>query len=119
MPLAVFAVADTGSPLAADRLTVNTALTVPLWPSVTVALPIPIVGAASLSTIVPRPLPSRIVALVGLVSVTVNVSSPSSRLSPSTDTVTCCVVAPGVNVSVPGATAVKSVPATAVTPATL
>ena len=53
-------------PLAAHRLTVKIALTVPALPSVTVTSLIEMVGASSSSVMVPMPWPSRIVALVGL-----------------------------------------------------
>jgi hypothetical protein len=82
-------------------VTVKTALTVPLSPSVTVTLFTDSVGSGSSSVIVPRPSPSPIVAFVGLVRPSVRVSSASSSVSPTTGTMTCLVVCPGVNVSVP------------------
>ncbi len=90
-----------GLPLGADRLTVNTASTVPESPSTTVTSSIERLGGGSSSSIVPVPCPTAIVAFVGLDSSTVNVSSNSSSTSPSTATAIVRLVAPGSNVSVP------------------
>jgi hypothetical protein len=57
--------------LGALRLTVNVALTVPVSGSVTVASLIESAGNGSLSTIVPTPAPSRIVALTAFDRLTV------------------------------------------------
>ncbi len=79
----------------------NVAFTVPASTSVTVTLLIVSEGAASLSTIVPTPWLSAIVALVGPDRFTANVSSNSSSVSPRIATVTGRVVWPAVNVTVP------------------
>ena len=50
---------------------------------------------------VATPVPSAIVALVGVLSVSVNVSVGSTVLSVTSGTDTGCVVTPGANVSVP------------------
>ena len=76
----------------------------PELPSVTLALPIAIDGDGSLlSTIVPTPWAVAMVALTGLVRLTLNVSLFSSSRSPSTLTVMVRVVAPGAKLSVPEA----------------
>ena len=70
-----------------------------------------------LSTIVPTPKVSNIVAFVGVVKLTLNVSAPSYTgfaTSLLMLIVTVCVVTPGANVSMPEA-ASKSLPITAVT----
>ena len=87
--------------LAADCVTVKTAVVVPVLPSVTVTLLIDRVSTPSSFTIVPRPWPSRIVALPGLDRFTTNVSSGSTVVSPMTGTVIVPVVAPAAMVSVP------------------
>ena len=79
------------------------AVTVPVFPSVTVLLPIETVGTGSSSVIVPTPVPSAIVALTGFESSTVNVSLSSSSVSPFTSTGSVSVVSPGRKVSVPDA----------------
>ena len=56
-------------PLAATRLTVNVAATVPALPSVTVTSLIESAGGGSSSVIVPTPWPSAIVALTGAAQV--------------------------------------------------
>ena len=58
-------------------------------------------GAGSSLVIVPSPWLSAIVTKVAEERFTKYVSSPSNRLSPSTTTVTVCVVEPGGKVSVP------------------
>ena len=58
-------------------------------------------GGGSSSAIVPRPLPSPSVPPDGFDSVTVNVSSASSRKSPLTSTVTVLLTSPAANVTVP------------------
>jgi hypothetical protein len=87
-------------PLATDSVTVKFALVVPLFPSVTVALPTESDGGPSSSLIVPTPVASAIVALDGFERLSVNVSSNSSIRSPLTVTLTCFVVCPGVKVIV-------------------
>ena len=82
-------------------------------PSTTPVSPIESAGAGSSSVIVPRPLPSPIVPPDGADSVTVNVSSASSRTSPLTSTVTVLLVSPAAKVTVPPP-AVKSAGAVAV-----
>ena len=67
--------------LAAESDTVKLAAAVPASPSATVASAIEIEGGASSSVIVPIALPSRTVALVGLVSVASKVSFGSSSAS--------------------------------------
>ncbi len=103
-------------PLAADSVTVKVAGEVPALPSFNDTSLMLRVGVASSSVIVPVPTAAPSVALVGLVSVTVNVSLASSSRSPFTSTVTVWLVSPGANVSVPDAAA-KSAPEAAVTPA--
>ena len=78
-------------PLAALRLTVKLASTVPVSPSVTVALPTETVGGESSSVIVPTPVPSAITALTASARLTVKVSSNSSSVSPLTRTITVFV----------------------------
>ena len=87
--------------LAADRVTVNTALTVPAFPSVTVTLLIERVGSASSLLIVPTPEASRTVAFVGPLRSTPKVSSYSFAVSPLTATVTGFDVSPGLKVTTP------------------
>ena len=59
------------------------------------------VGLLSLSMIVPVPVAPPIVALTGLLSVTVNVSFASGSVSPMTGTAIVCDVVPAGNVTVP------------------
>jgi hypothetical protein len=82
-------------------VTVNVALVFPLLPSTTATSLIESDGGGSSSRIVPRPLPSAIVALTGFERTTVYVSSTSSSTSPFTCTITVCNVSPGGIVSVP------------------
>ena len=91
------------SPLAALNDTVNVAVVVPTLPSVTDALLTDSTGAVSSFEIVPVPVPPTIVAFVGLLRFTVNVSLASNVVSPLTRTFTVCVVMPGLNVTVPEA----------------
>ena len=91
-------------PLTADRVAVNVAVTDPASTSVTVTLLMPTLGVGSLSTIVPTPWLSAIVAFTGLERFATNVSSNSSRTSPTTGTVNVRVTTPGLNVSVPADT---------------
>ena len=92
-------------PLAADSVAVNVAVTVPASTSVTVTLLIDErSGVGSLSTIVPTPWLSAIVAFTGLERFATNVSSNSSSVSPTTGTVNVRVSTPGLNVSVPADT---------------
>ncbi len=81
----------------------NAAVTVPELPSVTLTLSIDSDGVGSLSTIVPTPWPVPMVAFVGPLRLTRNVSSASSSASSITATVTGCAVTPGANVRVPAA----------------
>ena len=78
----------------------NVAVVVPASPSVTVTLSTLTVGIGSLSTIVPTPWLSAIVAFIGLERVATNVSSNSSWVSPTTATTIVRVSTPGLNVSV-------------------
>ncbi len=88
-------------PLGADSVAVKTALTVPELPSVTLTSPSESDGWASLSTIVPVPWASAMVALEELTRSTKYVSAVSSSRSALTGTVTCLVVSPGSKSSVP------------------
>jgi hypothetical protein len=90
-------------PLGTFSVAAKFAVTVPVFPSVTVALPIDTAGRGSSSVIVPRPSPSSMVALTGFESSTLNVSLSSSSVSPLTSTETVCVVSSGRKVSVPDA----------------
>ena len=74
---------------------------VPELPSVTVASVIVIVGGASSSLMVTMPVPSSMVALVGVESVTERVSLGSSARSPTMVTGTTRLVANGAKVIVP------------------
>ena len=89
------------------------AVVVPLFPSVTLTSPIVTDGAGSSSRIVAVPyhMLAR-VAFVGLLRSSQNVSPGSSRVSPTTGTLTVVEVCPGANVAVP-LVAVKSAPAVA------
>ena len=85
---------------AADRLTVKTALVLPLLPSVTVTSPME--TASSSLRIVPIALARRGAwRSTALLRLTKNVSSGSSSVSPWTATVIVLVSSPGLNVSVP------------------
>ena len=103
MPLAVANCTVTVSVLEADRLTVKAALTVPEFPSVTVTSLIDSVGVTTPSSfrMVPSPWLSAMVALVGMLRFTKNVSFGSTTVSPRTRTVIVLLVSPGLNVSVP------------------
>ncbi len=83
-----------------ERLTANTAATLPEFPSVTEALPIDTAEVSS-STIVPIPWLSAMVALTAFVRLSESVSSISSIESPATVTVTVLLVSPGRNVRGP------------------
>jgi hypothetical protein len=87
--------------LGALRLTLKLALTVPVFPSVTVTLPTETVGGGSSSVIVPTPVPSAMVTLTASDRLTVKVSSISSSVSPLTRTVAVFVVWPGENTRLP------------------
>ena len=87
--------------LAADNVAVNVAVTVPASTSVTVTLLMTRPGVGSLSTIVPTPWLSAMVAFTGLERFATKVSSNSSRVSPTMGTVNVRVRTPGLNVSVP------------------
>ena len=65
----------------------NVAVVVPASPSAVATLSTLTVGRGSLSTIVPTPWPSAIVAFTGLERSATNVSSNSSRVSPTIGTV--------------------------------
>ena len=65
----------------------NTALTVPALPSITVASLIDSDGSGSSLTMVPTPWPSTTTALVTLVTLTKKVSLGSLSVSPLTSTV--------------------------------
>ena len=98
-PAAVAQSNVTAWPLAADSVTVNVAVVVPAFPSVTETSLTEREGAASSSVIVPRPEPSAIVAFPGLESVMPYVSLASSTVSPFTVTVNVAVVEPAAMVS--------------------
>ena len=82
-------------------MTVKVASTVPVSPSATVTSSTDSAGIGSSSVIVPPPCPSVIVAFVGFVRLTKNVSFASSSRSPLTSTVTCLEVWPAAKVTVP------------------
>ena len=77
----------TGSPLAADELTVNAIGFGPAAPSATDALATDTLGRTSSLTMVPVPVFVPSVAFTGFESVTVKVSFASYSLSPTTLTV--------------------------------
>ena len=83
----------------------NTALVVPLLPSVTVTSLIARAGAASSLRIVPAPLASAMVAPPAPERLTLKPSSASATASPTTATVTVLVVSPGAKVRLPEAAA--------------
>ena len=92
-------------PERADRV----AVTVATPPASAMGLPLRLkltVGGRSSSIIVPVPAGVVIVALTGLVRLTVNVSFDSLRVSPLTWTVTVLLVSPGLKASAVVATAV-------------
>src|SRR3954463_1435564 len=93
--------------LANDIVTVNTALTAPAFPSVTVTLLMLRTGKSSLM-MVPTAWPRARVALTGLLNVSVNVSDGSIAASGTIGTRTSADVEPAGNVTVPEE-AVKSV----------
>ena len=93
-------------PLAALNVAVNVRFVEPLSPSVTLGELIDSVGVASLSVIVPVPVPAEIVAFVALLRATTTVSFGSSRTSPVTDTLKVWLVVPAAKVSVPPVIAV-------------
>ncbi len=93
----------TATLLVAESVTVNTALTAAVLPSVTVRSEILSVGTVSSFVIVPVAVPCPIVAFVGLLRRTVNVSFGSVAVSPTTATLMGRLVVPGLNVSVPEA----------------
>jgi hypothetical protein len=73
-----------------------------LPPSVALAaVTLLMVGAASLSMMVPMPVASEMAALLAPLNVTLKVSLPSNTVSLVIGTVMVCVVCPGVKVSVP------------------
>ena len=74
-------------PLGADRLTVKTALVVPVSPSVTATSLMERLGRGSLLLMVPTPWASVRRALLGLDRLIKNVSSSSLKMSPMTCTV--------------------------------
>ena len=91
VPFAVVANTDTGWAEAADNVTVNVALTVPVLPSVTEASLIDSVGRGtgpSSSTMVATPEKSAMVAPDGRLKLAVKVSFASLTVSPRTGTVT-------------------------------
>ncbi len=100
VPLAVAACTVTVWLLGPDSDTVKTALTLPVFPSVTETLLIDRAEVSS-STIVPVPVALPRAALVGPDRVTVKVSLFSSTVSPSTVTETVLAVSPGAKVTVP------------------
>ena len=72
------------------------------------------VGRASSSVMNPKPWPSEIEALVGLLRFTKKDSISSAIVSPITATVIVLLVSPGAKVNLPLVVATKSEPATAV-----
>ena len=83
-----------------DSKTLNCALTlVPAAPSVRNDELIEIIGCGSSLVIVPRPKPSAIVPLVGLLKLRENVSSSSKMLSGTTGTAIVVVTVPGVKLA--------------------
>ncbi len=105
-------------PLAAERVTVIVASTVPVFPSTTVVLLIDAIEtSASSSVMVAVPVPSAIEALLEApdnVTVKVSLSSSSAGVSSSVCTVTVFETSPGANVSGVEPLAVKSPGAAAV-----
>ena len=81
----------------------NVAVTEPTSGSMTVTFANASVGIGSSSVIVPVPWLSAIVAFVGFDRLAANVSSNSSRVSPTMGTVKVLVRTPGANESVPAA----------------
>src|SRR5436190_1549598 len=111
VPLAVVYATVTVCVLVGVSVTVNVAVVVPLLPSVTLALLIVSAGSTTSSlTMVPTPWAPLMVAFVGLLKLTTNVSSGSTVVSPLTVTVIGCVLAPGAKVNV-ALFATKSLPA--------
>ena len=82
-------------------VTVNVSGVVPLVPTVTAALPTLTDGAGFGLLIVPTPVPSETVALVGDESTTVNDLGGLNWVVPLASTVIVCAVWPGAKVSVP------------------
>ena len=101
---------DAGSPDASARLTVKIRLLVPVSPSSTEPPVMLTSGAASSLRIVPVPVPSRIVAIVGSERMTVSASSTSCVVSPATPIVMLLLVSPGAKVSGGVRDADKSLP---------
>ena len=101
MPFAVAYCTVTGLPLACESVTVKVAGVVPELPSVTEASLIVMVGGASSSLMVTMPVPSSMVALLGVESVTENVSLGSSTRSPTMVTGTTRLVTNGAKVIIP------------------
>ncbi len=87
--------------LTAERVTVKVALTEPELPSLTTGALAMESDGPSLSSMVPTPTASTRFPSLWLVSVTLNVSSTSSRLSADVCTVNVPLVAPAGIVSVP------------------
>ena len=83
----------------------NTALTVPPLPSITLTSPIEIVGAASSFEMVPTACPSGDRRVHGIDRSSVKVSSPSNLVSPFTATVIVALAVLGGIDSVPPAPA--------------
>ncbi len=104
VPLAVCQVTVMVLALAFERVTVKLAAVVPLFPSSTETSLI-VIETGSSSVIVPTPWASAIVALAGLVRLTLKVSLFSFRVSPLTVTATVLVVWPGAKVSTVAGTA--------------
>jgi hypothetical protein len=80
---------------------VKRAARVPVWPSTTRTSEIRSAGGESSSAIVPRASASWVDALWTFLSLTPNVSSGSSRVSPLTGTVMVLVCSLGAKASVP------------------
>ena len=88
-------------PLAADSVAVKVMFDVPALPSTSETSLITIEANGSSSVIVPIPWLSAIVTFTGTVRFTKNVSSISSKTSPTIGTEIVFVTCPGRNVSVP------------------
>jgi uncharacterized membrane protein len=102
VPAAVTADTVIACPLAPERVTAKVRLEEPALPSANETSLIEMVGAASLSVMVPVPVAVPRVALVGELKVTVKVSLASSTVSPTMGTTKVSEVSPGTKVMVEG-----------------
>jgi hypothetical protein len=103
----------TAAALAADRVTLKSALLRPVFPSTTLASAMLRPGKASSSRIVPVPVPLAMVAKTGAEIPRVKLSVASETRSDLIDTVIVRVATPSGKLRVPDV-AVKSLPAAAV-----